>query len=139
MKNFPSSSSLKNDDFSFGPNESPGKVLTVFFYCIERWRSSIWPKRTCQRNYQVKGQQNLRGRKKEEEPCLVLSSFLTKKMGPIWQMLGGPDEGMPIDIPRCFKFGPEYAQHQNNFWIYRCQPIYYLFSPLTYLIKYKWP
>ena len=38
-----------------------------------------------------------------------------KKMGPIWQMLGGPDEGIPIDIPRCFKFGPEYAQHQNNF------------------------
>ena len=32
-----------------------------------------------------------------------------KKMGPIWQMLGGPDEGMPIDIPQRFKFGPEYV------------------------------
>ena len=41
-------------------------------------------KRTCQRNYQVKGQQNLRGRKKEEEPCPPY-----KKMGPIWQKLGG--------------------------------------------------
>ena len=35
MKNFPSSSSLKNDDFSFGPNESPGKVLTVFFTVLK--------------------------------------------------------------------------------------------------------
>ena len=138
MKNFPSSSSLKNDDFFLGQMRAQGKFWQFF---LLYWKMKELDMAKKNLSKKLSSERSAKPQRQKKRRRALSSTVLLpyKKMGPIWQMLGGPDEGMPIDIPRCFKFGPEYAQHQNNFWIYRCQPIYYLFSPLTYLIKYKWP